>query len=64
MEPTVRRRRTMEYILLVWNYWVSLFPENEWLGSNFNTAVVAMVLMFTVVGWILGLIFGKDPGVR
>jgi uncharacterized membrane protein len=54
----------MEYILLVWNYWVSLFPENEWLGSNFNTAVVAMVLMFTVVGWILGLIFGKDPGVR
>lgn len=54
----------MFYLWLVWQYWVSLFPPNDVFGSKFNTAVVAMVLMFAVVGWVLGRIFGKDPGVR
>lgn len=54
----------MHYLWLVWQYWMSWFPENEYLGSSFNTSVVAMVVTFAIVGWILGVIFGKDPGVR
>jgi hypothetical protein len=54
----------MHYLWLVWQYWLSFFPENDLLGSPFNTAVVAMVLVFALAGWIIGHIFGKDPGVR
>lgn len=54
----------MHYLWLIWQYWVSFFPENDLFGSSFNTAVVAMVLAFALAGWALGVIFGKDPGVR
>lgn len=54
----------MHYLYLVWQYWVSFFPATEWFGSGFNSAVVAMVLLFAAAGWVLGHIFGKDPGVR
>lgn len=54
----------MHYLWLVWQYWVSFFHENEVLGSQFNTAFVAIILLFAIIGWILLSIFGKDPGVR
>lgn len=54
----------MHYLWLVWQYWLSFFHENDILGSQFNTGLVAIIVAFALVGWILGRIFGKDPGVR
>jgi hypothetical protein len=54
----------MYYLWLVWQFWVSFFPENEIFGSPFNTAAVAMIAAFAILGGILGAIFGRDSSVR
>jgi hypothetical protein len=54
----------MCYLCEVWQFWISLFPQNEIFGTRTNTAIFAMILLFALAGWLIGCIFGKDPGVR
>jgi hypothetical protein len=54
----------MCYLCEVWQFWISLFPQNDVFGSRTNTAIFALVLLFALAGWIIGCIFCRDPGVR
>lgn len=52
------------YVHDVWLLWVSLFQPNQYIGTQTNTAAVALIVLIGIAGWIIGKAFGNDPGVR
>lgn len=54
----------MEMFRQIWLFWVSLFTDNPLIGSKQSTALMALIILVPVIGWLLKELFGRDPGVR